>query len=99
MVPKKGNPHLAAILKYFLEVINLSVYIFGQFRLVYASGEEIVEKDARMSLIRLFEHMVKYHLVHGYGIWQIVTNIRLSHCLREAGLHNIPLMYLLTSPT
>ena len=49
-------PLLAAILKYLLEVINLSVYIFGKFRLCYVSGEEIVEKDARMSLIRLFEH-------------------------------------------
>ena len=27
VVKKKGNPLLAAILKYFLEVINLSVYI------------------------------------------------------------------------
>ena len=55
--PKKGNPHLAAILKYFLEVIIFSVYIFGKFRLFYVSGEEIVEKDARMSLLRLFEHI------------------------------------------
>ena len=36
---------------------NLSVYICGKFRLFYVSGEEIVEKDARMSLIRLFEHI------------------------------------------
>ena len=43
--------------KYFLEVINLSVYIFGKFRLFYVSGEEIVEKDARMSLLRLFKHI------------------------------------------
>ena len=51
-VPKKeGNPLLAAILKYFLDVINLSVYIlFGKFRLFYVSGEDIVGKDARMSL-------------------------------------------------
>ena len=55
--PKKGNPLLAAILKYFLEIIHLSVYIFGKFRLFYVSGEEIVEKDAIMSLIRLFEHI------------------------------------------
>ena len=48
---KKGNPLLAAILKYFLEVINFSVYIFGQFRFFYVSGEEIVDKYARMSLI------------------------------------------------
>ena len=41
---KKGNPLLAAILKYFLEVINLSVYIFGKCILFYVSGEEIVEK-------------------------------------------------------
>ena len=27
---KKGNPILAAILKYFLEVINFSVYIQGE---------------------------------------------------------------------
>ena len=26
---------------------------------------------------------MKYHHVHGYGFWQIVT-IRLSHCLRES---------------
>ena len=57
VVKKKGNPLLAAILKYFMEVINLSVYIFGKFRLFYVSGEEIVEKDARISLIRLFEHI------------------------------------------
>ena len=57
VVKKKGNPLLAAILKYLLEVINLSVHIFGKFRLFYVSGEEIVEKDARMSLIRLFEHI------------------------------------------
>ena len=44
-------------MKYFLEVINLSVYIFGKFRLFYISGEEIVEKDAGMSLLRLFEHV------------------------------------------
>ena len=49
--PKKGNPLLAAILKNFLEVINLSVYIFGRFRLFYVSGEEIVEEDARISLL------------------------------------------------
>ena len=55
--PKKGNPLLATILKYFLEVIDLSVYIFGKFRLFCVSGEEIVEKDARMSLRRLFEHI------------------------------------------
>ena len=48
---------MAAILKYFLEVINLSVYIFSKFRLFYVSGEEIVEKYARMSLLRLFEHI------------------------------------------
>ena len=57
VVKKKGNLLLAAILKYFLEIINLSVYIFGKFRLFYVSGEEIVEKDARMSLIRLLEHI------------------------------------------
>ena len=44
VVKKKENPLLAAILKYFLEVMNLSVYIFGKFRLFYVSGEEIVEK-------------------------------------------------------
>ena len=54
---QKGNTHLAAILKYFLEVINLSVYIFGICIYFYVSGEEIVEKDARMSLLRLFEHI------------------------------------------
>ena len=54
---KKGNPLLAAISKIVLEVINLSVYIFGKFRLFYVSGEEIVVTDARMSLIRLFEHI------------------------------------------
>ena len=57
VVKKKGNPLLAAILKYFLEVINLSVYIFGKFRLFYVIGEEIVDKDARISPIRLFEHI------------------------------------------
>ena len=57
VVKKKGNPHLAAILKYFPEVINLSVYIFSKFRLFYISGEEIVEKYARMCLIRLFENI------------------------------------------
>ena len=31
-------------MKYLLEVINLSVYIFGKFRLFYVSGEQIVEK-------------------------------------------------------
>ena len=51
VVHKKGNPHLAAILKYFLKVINLSVFIFGQVRLYYVSGEEIVEKDERMCLL------------------------------------------------
>ena len=44
-------------MKYFLEAINLSVYIFGKFRLFYVSGEEIVEKDAEMSMLRLFEHI------------------------------------------
>ena len=43
--------------KQIREVINLSVYIFGKFRLLYVSGEEIVEKDARMSLLHLFEHI------------------------------------------
>ena len=59
VVHKKGNPPLAAILKYFLEVINFSVYIlsFGKCRLFYVSGEEIVEKDARTSLLRIFEHI------------------------------------------
>ena len=57
VVKKKGNPLLAAILKYFLEVIIFSVYILGKFELFYVSGEEIVDKDARMSLIRLFEHI------------------------------------------
>ena len=33
------------------------VYIFGKFGLFYVSGEEIVEKDAEMNLIRLFEHV------------------------------------------
>ena len=42
-------------MKYFLEVINLSVYKFGKFRLFYVSGEEIVEKDERMSLMRLLK--------------------------------------------
>ena len=41
---KKGNPLLAVILSYFLEVINFSVYKFGKFRLFYVSGEEIVGK-------------------------------------------------------
>ena len=54
---KTKKPLLAAILKYLLEVINVCVYIFGKFRRFYASGEEIVEKDARMSLLRLFEHI------------------------------------------
>ena len=44
-------------MKYFLEVINLSVYIFGKFKLFYVGGEEIVKKDAGMSLLRLFEHI------------------------------------------
>ena len=57
VVQKKGNPLLAAILKYFPEVIELSVYIFGKFSLFYVSGDEIVEKDARMSLLLLFEHI------------------------------------------
>ena len=50
VVHKKGNPLLAAILKYFLEVIIFSVYIFGKFGLFYVSGEDIVEKDARMKV-------------------------------------------------
>ena len=54
---KKGNPLLVAILKYFLEVIYFSVYIFGTYRLFYVHGEEIVEKYARMNLLRLFEHI------------------------------------------
>ena len=29
--------------------------IFGQFRYFYVSGEDIVGKDAKMSLLRLFE--------------------------------------------
>ena len=41
-----------AILKYFLGVINLSVYIFSKFRRFYVSGEEIGGKDAIMSLLR-----------------------------------------------
>ena len=49
VVKKKGNPLLAAILKYFLDVINLFVYIFSKFRRFYVSGEEIVEKDAVLS--------------------------------------------------
>ena len=56
VVQNKGHPLLAAILKYFLEVNHLSVYIFGKFILFYVSSEEIVEKDARMSLLRLLEH-------------------------------------------
>ena len=48
---------LAAILKSFLEVFKISVYKLVKFRLFYISGEEIVEKDARMSLLRLFEHI------------------------------------------
>ena len=51
------HPFLAAILKFFLEVINMSVYIFGKYRLFYISGEEFMEKDARMSLLRIFEHI------------------------------------------
>ena len=51
---EKGNPLLAAILKYFMEVMNWSVYIFGKFRLFYVSSEE----KARMSLLRLFEHIL-----------------------------------------
>ena len=51
VVPKKGNPLLAAILKYVLEVIIFSVYIFGKSKFFYVSGEEIVEKYARMSLL------------------------------------------------
>ena len=47
VVYKKGNPLLAAILKYFLEVINLSGFIFGKFRLFYVSGEEIVKKRCK----------------------------------------------------
>ena len=42
---KKGNPLLAAILKYFLAVINFSVYIFGKIRLFYVSGEEMAAKS------------------------------------------------------
>ena len=57
VVQQKGNPLLEAILKYFLEVIIFSVYIFSKFRLFYVSGEEIVEKDAILSLLRLFEHI------------------------------------------
>ena len=45
---KKGNQLLAAILKYFLEVIIFCVYIFVKCRYFYVSGEDIVEKDARM---------------------------------------------------
>ena len=54
---KKGNPLLVAILKHFLEVINVSVHIFGKFRHFYVSGEEIMGKDAIISLLRLFEHI------------------------------------------
>ena len=61
LIQYRGGPKkktlLTAILKYFLEVSNLSVYMFGEFRLFYVSGEEIVEKDARMSLLRLSEHI------------------------------------------
>ena len=52
-----GNSSLELNLKYFLEVINFSVYIYGKFRPFYVSGEETVGKDARMSLLRLFEHI------------------------------------------
>ena len=56
---KKGNPLLVSILScLYLEVINFSVYIlFGNFIYLYIRGEEIVENDARMSLLRLFEHI------------------------------------------
>ena len=57
VVHKKGNPLLAAILKYFLEVIIVSVYIFGKFGLFHVSGEEIMGKDAIISLLRLFGHI------------------------------------------
>ena len=52
---------MAAILNNFLEVIILSVYIFSKFRLFYVSGEDIVEKDAILSLLRLFEH-IRWHI-------------------------------------
>ena len=51
VVQKKGNTLWAAILKYFMEVTFFG-YIFGKFGLFYVSGEKIMEKDARMSLIR-----------------------------------------------
>ena len=41
-------------MKNVLEVIDLSVYIFAKSRLFYVSGEEIVEKDARMGLILVY---------------------------------------------
>ena len=53
----KRKPTFGSHFEIFPGLFNLSVYIFGKFRLFYVSGEEIVEKDARMSLIRLFEHI------------------------------------------
>ena len=79
-MPLQGGNLLVAILKYFLEVINLSVYIFGQFRLFYVGGEEIMEKDARMSLICLFEHIWwNITLSTDMGFWQIVQFNKYVH--------------------
>ena len=56
VVQKKRKPTFGGHFKIFPGG-NLSVYIFGKFRRFYVNGEEIVEKDARISLIRLFEHI------------------------------------------
>ena len=73
------------------------MYIYGKFKLFYVSGEEIVEKDARMSLLRLFEHIDEispFPRIMGFGRLSLTymymvymyMYVKLSHCLREAGL-------------
>ena len=79
---------MAAIWKYFMEVINLSVYIFSTFRRFYVSGEEIVEKDARMSLLCLLEstlyvdctHIITYPLQPFLFHWTIISIRYIQQC-------------------
>ena len=58
---RKGNPLLADILKYFLEVIYLSMYV-----IVKCSGGKIVEKEAKvLAYLKTFfcDHPVKVQAV------------------------------------
>ena len=65
VVPKKGNPHLAVIFKYFMEVIILSVYIFVKCRYFYVTL--VVKKSwKRMSMLRLVDEMSP--CPYGFGL-------------------------------